>query len=66
MLPESELAPVVALALTVFLIGLEQMVQWRYGAMGLVGLSLLGIGVKSKNTTCTCIGVLVLAMLLTA
>lgn len=64
MLPESELAPVVALTLTVFLIGLEQMVQWRYGAMGIVGLSLLGVGVKARNTTCTCIGVLVLAMLL--
>ena len=66
MLPETELAPVVALTLTVLLVGLEQLVQWRYGAMGIVGLSLLGVGIRARNTTCTCLGALVLVMLLTA
>lgn len=64
MLPDIEIAPVVALTLTVLLVGLEQMLQWRYGPMGVIGLALLGIGVKARNVTCACLGVLVIAMLL--
>jgi hypothetical protein len=63
-MPESQLAPVVALLLAVIVIGFEQIVQWRFGAMGVVGLTLLAIGVKSRNVTCSCIGAVVLAMLL--
>ena len=64
MLPETDLTPVIALVLAVFVIGLEQMVQWRYGAMGVFGLTLVGVGVKARNTTCVSVGLLVLALLL--
>ncbi|MGP3953157.1 hypothetical protein [Streptomyces sp. 7N604] len=61
---ETQLAPVVALLLAVVVIGFEQIVQWRFGAMGIIGLTMLGVGVKAKNVTCSCIGAVVLAMLL--
>jgi hypothetical protein len=61
---ETHFAPIVALALAVVVIGFEQLVQWRYGAMGVVGLTMLAVGVKAKNVTCSCIGAVVLAMLL--
>ncbi|MGP3926479.1 hypothetical protein [Streptomyces sp. 8N616] len=61
---ETQLAPVVALLLAVVVIGFEQIVQWRFGAMGIIGLTMLAVGVKAKNVTCSCIGAVVLAMLL--
>jgi hypothetical protein len=61
---ETQLAPVVALLLAVLVIGFEQVVQWRFGAIGVIGLTLLAVGVKAKNVTCTSVGAVVLAMLL--
>ncbi|MET8678458.1 hypothetical protein ABZW18_12960 [Streptomyces sp. NPDC004647] len=63
-MPETNLAPVVAFVLAVLAVGFEQMVQWRFGAMGIVGLTLLAVGVKARNTTCSCLGAVVLALLL--
>ncbi|MEU8570208.1 hypothetical protein AB0C51_17975 [Streptomyces pathocidini] len=60
---ETQLAPVVAFLFAVAVVGFEQIVQWRFGAMGIVGISLLATGVKARNVTCACIGALVLALL---
>ncbi|WP_327709751.1 hypothetical protein OG912_14870 [Streptomyces sp. NBC_00464] len=45
-------------------LGLEQVVQWKYGFMGAVGFTLLTFGLKAGNHNCACAGALVLALLL--
>ncbi|MFJ2651254.1 hypothetical protein ACIO1C_31600 [Streptomyces sp. NPDC087420] len=55
--------PLFALVIATFGLGLEQLVQWRFGPMGIVALILLSIGIKAKNPTCTGIGAVVLALL---
>ncbi|GGX88149.1 hypothetical protein [Streptomyces anandii] len=56
--------PVFAILSAVFVVGFEQLVQWKYGAMGFVGLLLLTVGLKSRNPTISSVGAVVLAMLL--
>ncbi|KAB1982322.1 MULTISPECIES: hypothetical protein [Streptomyces] len=55
--------PAITLLSAVFVVGFEQLVHWRYGPTGVVGLLLLGIGIKAKNATCSSIGAVVLALL---
>ncbi|WP_199549931.1 hypothetical protein [Streptomyces sp. N35] len=55
--------PVIALLGAVFVIGFEQLVQWQYGPMGIIGLLLLSIGIKAKSPTCSSIGAVMLAVL---
>lgn len=55
--------PAITLLSAVFVVGFEQLVHWRYGPTGAVGLLLLGIGIKAKNATCSSIGAVVLALL---
>ncbi|WP_197351859.1 hypothetical protein [Streptomyces bathyalis] len=56
--------PVFALALAAAVIGFEQLVEWQFGAVGVIGFVLLTVGVKAKNITCSCIGAVVLTMLI--
>ncbi|MFE1752076.1 hypothetical protein [Streptomyces anandii] len=56
--------PVLAILSAVFVVGFEQLVQWKYGAMGFVGLLLLTVGLKAKNPTISSVGAVVLAMVL--
>lgn len=56
---------VLALLAAVFAVTIEQFVQWRYGPTGLIGLLLLSIGIKAKNHTCSSIGAVVLALMMT-
>ncbi|MFG2948901.1 hypothetical protein [Streptomyces adustus] len=56
--------PLVALAVAALAIGFEQIVQWKYGPMGLVAFAALTIGLKSRNTTISGIGAVILVMLL--
>ena len=56
--------PVIALLSAVFVVGFEQIVQWKYGPVGVVGLLLLSIGIEAKNPTCSSIGAVMLALLL--
>ncbi|MFF4759588.1 hypothetical protein [Streptomyces sp. NPDC001292] len=56
--------PALALVSAIFVIGFEELVQWKYGAMGIVGLLLLTVGIKAKNPTLSSVGAVVLAMLL--
>lgn len=55
--------PVVALAFAAAVVGFEQLVQWHYGVLGLVGFALLSVGVQAGNVKCSCVGAAVLAML---
>ncbi|WP_018559634.1 MULTISPECIES: hypothetical protein [unclassified Streptomyces] len=50
-----------ALALCAF--ALEQLIQWRYGAAGAVALGVVTIGHRTRKTTLTCLGLVVLALL---
>jgi hypothetical protein len=52
------------LTLTVCAYAVEQVVQWRYGAVGVVALALVSYGNKVKSTTFTAIGLTALAVLL--
>ncbi|MDQ0950767.1 hypothetical protein QFZ24_004690 [Streptomyces phaeochromogenes] len=55
--------PVIAFLSAVFVVTFEQLVQWRYGPSGVVGLLLLTIGIKAKSPTCSSIGAVVLALM---
>jgi hypothetical protein len=55
--------PVLALLSAVFVVGFEQLVEWRYGPTGIVGLLLLTIGLKANSPTCSSIGAVVLALM---
>ncbi|MFH8794775.1 hypothetical protein [Streptomyces sp. NPDC017941] len=56
--------PLVAIVVAALALGFEQLVQWKYGPMGIVAFVLLTVGVKAKNTTCGGIGALILVLLL--
>ncbi|MEV6649010.1 hypothetical protein [Streptomyces sp. NPDC051219] len=55
--------PLIALLLAGLAIALEEVIQWQFGAMGLVAVALLTVGVKAKNTACLSIGAVVLVLL---
>ncbi|MEV0911662.1 hypothetical protein [Streptomyces hokutonensis] len=56
--------PLVEMLLSTLGIGFEQIVQWRYGPMGIVALVLLGIGLRARNATCASVGAVVLVLLM--
>ncbi|MEJ1200993.1 MULTISPECIES: hypothetical protein [unclassified Streptomyces] len=55
--------PVLALVSAVLVVAFEQIVQWKYGASGIVGLVLLTIGIKAKSPSVSSVGAVVLALL---
>ncbi|MFC8867869.1 hypothetical protein ACFUAC_09470 [Streptomyces sp. NPDC057148] len=55
--------PVLALVSAILFVTLEQVVQWKYGAAGIVGLLLLTVGVKAKSPSVSSAGAVVLALL---
>jgi hypothetical protein len=42
----------------------EEFMQWRYGAAGMLAITLVTIGHKVKSVACTAIGLSALALLL--
>ncbi|MFF1699552.1 hypothetical protein ACFVXC_38990 [Streptomyces sp. NPDC058257] len=56
---------VLALLTALSTVGFEQFVQWRYGATGIVGLLFLTVGIKTKSPTCSSIGAVVIALVMT-
>ncbi|MEU0039120.1 MULTISPECIES: hypothetical protein [Streptomyces] len=56
--------PLIALAVAALAIGFEQIIQWRYGPMGLIAFAVLTVGLKAKNTTLSGIGAVILVLLL--
>ncbi|WP_217245310.1 hypothetical protein [Streptomyces sp. AC602_WCS936] len=55
--------PVLAFVSAILVVTLEQVVQWKYGAVGIVGLLLLTVGVKAKSPSVSSAGAVVLALL---
>ncbi|MEU6590833.1 hypothetical protein ABZ923_16695 [Streptomyces sp. NPDC046881] len=56
--------PVLALLSALLVVGFEQLVEWRFGAAGIVGLLLLTVGIKARNPAVSSAGALLLAVLL--
>jgi hypothetical protein len=56
--------PVFAILIAALAIGFEQLVQWKYGPMGIIAFVVLSIGLKAKNTMISGIGAAILVMLL--
>ncbi|GGS58531.1 hypothetical protein AB0E75_16240 [Streptomyces griseoviridis] len=56
--------PLVALVIAALAIGFEQLVQWKYGPMGIIAFVALSIGIKARNTAISGIGAVILVMLL--
>lgn len=57
--------PAIAFVSAVFVLGFEQLVQWKYGPTGIIGLLLLTIGLKARSPALSSIGAVVLAALVT-
>lgn len=55
--------PVLVLLGAAFVVGVEQTIQWKYGAAGTVGLLLLGVGIKAKSPAISSAGAVILALL---
>lgn len=62
--PKETGMPLVYLAVAALAIGFEQLVQWKYGPMGIIAFLALSIGIKAKNTMIGGIGAAILVMLL--
>ncbi|GAA3497264.1 hypothetical protein GCM10019016_043650 [Streptomyces prasinosporus] len=56
---------VLALLCAVLVITFEQLVQWKYGAAGLLGLLLLTAGIKANRPGVSSAGAVLLALLVT-
>ena len=52
------------LVLSLGAFAVEEIVQWRYGAAGMLAVTLVTVGHKIKSTACTAIGLTALALLL--
>lgn len=55
--------PALALLSAILVVGTEQLLQWRYGTMGVVGLLLLTVGLKAKSPALSSVGAVVLALM---
>lgn len=49
---------------TVLTLGAEQWLTSRYGALGVLCLFCVGVGLKAHNTKCTCAGALIFVLLM--
>ncbi|MFF4311734.1 hypothetical protein [Streptomyces sp. NPDC001507] len=56
--------PLAAVLIAALAIGFEQLVQSRFGAMGIIAFVLLSVGVKAKSATLSGLGAVILVMLL--
>lgn len=55
---------VVQLLSAVFTVGLGQLLQSRYGALGVLCMFLLGVGLRARNTTCLSAGAVIFVLLM--
>ncbi|MEU6348726.1 hypothetical protein ABZ896_05310 [Streptomyces sp. NPDC047072] len=53
-----------AIALAALVVGFEQVVQWKLGAIGIIAFVALTVGLKSKSLAISGMGAVVLVMLL--
>ncbi|MGW6291255.1 hypothetical protein [Streptomyces sp. NPDC055058] len=54
---------VLALLSAAFVVTFEQLVQWKYGTAGVLGLLLLTIGIKADRPSVSSAGAVLLAVL---
>ncbi len=55
--------PILAFVSALLVVTFEQVVQWKYGAAGIVGLLLLTVGIKANSPSVSSAGAVVLALL---
>lgn len=53
-----------AIAIAALAIGFEQLIQWKWGPMGIIAFVLLTVGIKAKSTMVGGLGAAILVMLL--
>lgn len=56
---------VIELLGAVMALGIEQLLQSRYGALGLLCLFLIGVGLRARNTACLSVGAVIFVLLMT-
>ncbi|MPY60112.1 hypothetical protein [Streptomyces spongiae] len=56
--------PLIAIVVAALAVGFEQLIEWKYGPMGIIGVLALTVGLKSRNTLISGIGAVLLVMLL--
>jgi hypothetical protein len=56
--------PALAFLTALFVLVLEQLVQWRYGVVGALGMLLLSVGIKTRSQKAASAGAVLLAVLL--
>jgi hypothetical protein len=56
--------PLIAIVVAALVIALEQLLQVKYGAMGVIAFVALAVGIKAKNSMIGGIGAVILVMLL--
>lgn len=55
---------VIQLLSNLVVIGLEQLIQWRYGAMGLVALALITVSIRMRSENWLAVGAVLLLLLM--
>ncbi|MQY16319.1 hypothetical protein SRB5_65170 [Streptomyces sp. RB5] len=53
--------PAFAIAMAVLVVAFDRVVETKYGTIGVAGLTLMIIGIKAKNATCSIAGGAMLA-----
>ncbi|MGV9881854.1 hypothetical protein [Streptomyces sp. NPDC003006] len=56
--------PLIAIVVAALAIGFEQLIQWKYGPLGIVAFVLLTVGIKAKNNKISGVGAALLVLLL--
>ncbi|MEU6991694.1 hypothetical protein [Streptomyces sp. NPDC046465] len=56
--------PLIAIVVAALAIGFEQLVQWKYGPLGIIAFVLLTIGIKAQNVKLSGLGAGLLVLLL--
>ncbi|MEU5954827.1 hypothetical protein [Streptomyces sp. NPDC047525] len=56
--------PLIAIVIAALAIGFEQLIQWKYGPMGIVAFVLLTVGIKANNIKISGAGAALLVLLL--
>ncbi|MDO0934256.1 hypothetical protein QQY66_22150 [Streptomyces sp. DG2A-72] len=56
--------PLAAIVLAALAVAFQQLIEWKYGPMGIIGFVALAVGIKARNTMFGGIGAVILVMLL--
>ncbi|GAA3826246.1 hypothetical protein ACFS5L_43205 [Streptomyces phyllanthi] len=56
--------PLIAIVVAALVVGIEQLIEWKYGPMGIIGVLALTVGLKARNSLVSGIGAVMLVMLL--